>query len=148
MGIVYLLDFFYNIADIQRIKLDYFNVTLGYSQIILFNIVTLHYRAFLWCRFRPIHSYQLCSSIVFTFPYFYCGLCFCAPMESLQNYEQTSLCIEYKELRLGWYQWMNPAHNVLILKTFNVYEICIKGVIAHNSAPFNGCRLVPILIMT
>lgn len=114
MGIVYLLDFFYNIADIQRIKLDYFNVTLGYSQIILFNIVTLHYRAFLWCRFRPIHSYQLCSSIVFTFPYFYCGLCFCAPMESLQNYELYQPLYWMLGIGLWWYRWINPAHNVLI----------------------------------
>lgn len=96
----------------------------------------------LWCGLR---LYIHISGV----PPLYSPHCLsCAPMESLQNYEQTSLCIEYKELRLGWYQWMNPAHNVLILKTFNVYEICIKGVIAHNSAPFNGCRLVPILIMT
>jgi hypothetical protein len=114
--------------------------------------VTFHFRALLWCGLRPIHSYQLCSSIVFTLPYFYCGLCSCVPMERLQNYEQTSLSIEYMDLDCDdteeWilYKWCFFASSLKKKSViiFDVYEIVWWNihkwsVIAHNSAPLDSC---------
>lgn len=69
-------------------------------------------RALLWWWLRPIYSYQQFSTVL-TCPYFYWGLAFCLVVESLQTCQQSSLRIEY--IGLWSYQWMNAAHNVLIL---------------------------------